>query len=122
MTTDLLSTRGDEGSGYVVSIDEFADQDGTGITPNAITWTLSDAHGNIINSREDESITPAASVEIGLVAADTTAGSGDDVSEGYFSRFLLIEYTYDTTINGGAVSDYPGSKEVEIRFNSFKNV
>ena len=125
MATDTLSTTLDEGSGGVITVGSFTDQDGNTVSPSnitSLTWTLSDANGNIINSRKDVALTPAASVEIGLVAAETTAGSGDNVSAGYFTRYLLVKYTYDTTINGAAVNDFPGAKEVQIKINSFINV
>lgn len=125
MATDILTTTLDEGAGGVVTIGSFTDQNGDTVSVDnitAVTWTLSDAHGNIINGRENEALTPAASIEVGLVAAETTAASGDDVSNGYFYRYMLVKYTYDTTINGNAVNDYPGTKEVAIKINSYINV
>lgn len=69
----------------------FTDHDGVAAIPIAATWSLTDEHGNVINERLDETITPAASVDIAL--------SGDDLkySEGP-KRVFTVEWTYSSNL------------------------
>ncbi len=67
----------------------FADENGAAVAPNSgLTWTLTDASGNVINSRSAVALTSASSVTIKL--------SGDDLAIGAngTERHLLIQGTY----------------------------
>lgn len=122
MSVTTLTTEGSEGSGYALPTITFQDTDGNDVTPTAITWTLSDDYGNIINDRDAEAITPDASVHIALVAADTTAVGQDEKDSDYFYRRVLIAFIYNTTIGGTAYNNYPGKIEYRIKIQNFKNV
>jgi hypothetical protein len=80
----------------------FSDDDGA-FTPNTVTWSLSDQAGNIINSRQDVSITPAASVKIVLGAADLQASDGYD-------RLITINYVYNSATYGNNLPDNAQAK------------
>ena len=73
----------------------FTDEDGASTTPTAVTWALTDAAGNVINSREDVAVTPAASVSFLLTGDDLAIGSNGT------QRVLLIEATYNSTLGSG---------------------
>ena len=65
-----LTTLANERGVYIVKCD-FADEDGNGVTPDSIKWTLTDVKGNIINSRSSVSVaSPATSVNIELSSDD----------------------------------------------------
>lgn len=89
-----LTVDADEESTYVVGA-TFTDEDGDSAVPSSITWTLTDAAGNVINSRENVSITPAASINIVL--------SGDDLAIGTngTSRRVTIKATYNSSLGSG---------------------
>lgn len=82
----------------VVFTAAFTDEDGDAVVPTAITWTLSDDTGNIINSREDVNVdTPASSIDI-VVYGDDLAIIGDD-DDG--ARRLTISATYTSDLQAG---------------------
>ena len=115
----------DEGGGIVIEITNFKDHNGSTVDPaniTSVTWSLLDADDEIVNSRENVSVTPAASIEVGLVATDTTQQSTDNTDRGHFYRFFLVKWTYNTTINGSAVSNYPSTKEVAIMVRALRGV
>jgi len=81
-----------EQSTYVVTL-TFKDEDGNSVSPNSIKWTLTDSAGNVINSRQDVSISPASSVSIVLRGDDLALqASESDVGQ----RILTVEATYDS--------------------------
>jgi len=92
MSTQLTVTAVEESTYIVVAT--FVDEDDALITPNTITWTLSDLDGTIINSRENVSITPDTSVNIVL--------SGDDLAvSGSRTRVVTVKATYDSSYGVG---------------------
>lgn len=107
MSIDALVTHATEQGTYVITA-AFTDDDGAAVVPNSITWTLLDTDEEVVNGREDEEVTPAASsIEIVL--------QGDDLTPG--RKTLLIEATYDSDAGSGlplkkavyiAVDDLPG--------------
>jgi len=104
VTTTLTTVAQEEGT-YIITA-AFTDEGDSAVTPNVITWTLTDRDGDVINSREDVSVdTPASSIDIVL--------SGDDLAIGTngISRVLLVEATYDSD----AGSDLP--LKGQVRFN-----
>jgi hypothetical protein len=88
-----LSTNAVDGSTYIITA-TFTDEDGNSVTPNTLTWSLRNGAGNIVNEREDVSVTPAASVEVVL--------SGDDLlySDGH-ARYFTLSGTYDSDAGTG---------------------
>ena len=91
MSEDVFAK--EEASVFITAV--FKDKNKVVVTPTAITWTLKDEEGNIINSREDEEVTPASSVTILL--------KGDDLPcTGSLERLIIYfnaEYTDDVTSN-----------------------
>ncbi len=91
----------------------FQTVDGIAVIPSAITWTLSDEDGTIINSRNQEPVgTPASTITIML--------SGDDlaiITPTKLKRILTIEATYDP--GTGAV---PLNDEYPFRIRPLVNV
>lgn len=108
MTT--LSTHAVDGSTYVVTA-SFTDEAGDSVVPNALTWSLRDGTGTIVNSRDAVSITPAASVTIVLQGDDLLYADGA-------TRYLTIEGDYDST-NG---SGLPINAEVKISVDNLVGV
>lgn len=78
----------------------FRDDEGTAVIPDAATWTLLDTAEAVVNSKEDQVITPAASVEVVLSGADLAVGSGSPV------RYFLVEYTYDSDAGNDLPAKY----------------
>lgn len=89
----------------------FCDGAGEAITPTSVTWTLSDLFGNIVNSRENVSITPAASVSIVLSGNDLKYADGKN-------RYLLVEALYNSTLG----SDLPLKEEAIITITDLAGV
>ena len=71
----------------------FTDEDGDAATPKTLTYTLLNAKEEVINSKEDETLTPATSVTVPL--------SGDDLPAGKI--FFVVNGTYDSDLG----SDLP---------------
>lgn len=81
-----------------VTVSAFTDESGASVTPTAITWTLTDRLGNVINSRTGVSVTPASSVSFLL--------TGDDLGIGSYGRqrVITIAVTYDSSLGSGLVA------------------
>lgn len=91
MAISILTDKAIEESTFVVTA-AFTDEDGGAVTPNSATWTLTDLEGNVINEREDVSISPDTSVYI-VLSGDDLAMQGDGPSE---DRLLLVKALYDS--------------------------
>lgn len=87
-----LTVRAVEGSTYIVTA-AFTDEDGNAVTPNTLTWTLTDRYGNVINERDGETITPGTSVDIVLTGADLQV----DDDEKATVLTVTIEGAYNST-------------------------
>lgn len=74
----------------------FTDVAGTAITPTTITYSLTDGYGNIINSKEDVSVTPDTSVTIVLSNADFNPEEGR-------TRIITVEAVYDSVTYGNGL-------------------
>lgn len=91
-----LTTSATERSTFPIAV-TFRDENGDTMTPNAgLTWSLYDTAGNVINSREDVSITPAATVTIVLSGADLALTQSANAW-----RHLIVEGTFDSDIGSG---------------------
>jgi hypothetical protein len=104
MTTTLVEHAVEE-STYVITA-TFRDEDNALIVPTALTWTLTDIHGTVINGRaEVEVVTPASSVDILLYGADLKVQRQSSVE-----RLLTIEATYDSDLE----DDLPLKSDVKF--------
>lgn len=97
MATTINVMPTEEGTAKV-TVSGFTDESGASVTPSAITWTLTDRMGNVINSRSAVSVTPASSVSFLL--------TGDDLSIGSYGRqrVITIAVTYDSSLGAGLVA------------------
>ena len=68
---------------------------GAPLTPNSLTWTLTDDLGNVINSRKDVPLPAAASVVVVLSGADLAQLEPVDS----FLRILTVNGKY-TSVDG----------------------
>jgi hypothetical protein len=87
----------------------FLKADGTAPEITAMTWTLSDLSGNVINSRSAVAVTDPGSPETIVLSGDDLAIV--DATQEYEMRILTIEATYDPE-NGG--SDLPIKESAEF--------
>ena len=93
MARTKLSTHAWEEGTYKITA-TYTDDDDAAVTPNAVTWTLTDNDGTVINEREDVSIeTPSTSNDIVLSGADLAMQTGET---GTVKRILYIQGDYDS--------------------------
>jgi len=101
-----------EESSFIFDID-FYDEDKDSVIPKTLTWTLTDTSGNVINSREDVVVTPAAQVNIILSGDDLAiTGNSDEI------RVITIEATYDSDIG----SDIPIKEDYSFKINNIRSI
>jgi len=93
MATNLTVAAVEE-STYIVTA-AFTDEAGTAVVPSAITWTLTDIDGTVINVRKDVVVAvPAESINIVL--------TGDDlVVSGSRTRIVTVSATYNSDYGTG---------------------
>ena len=95
MALDLTTPAPEEGA-YVITA-AITDEDGTALIPTTLTWTLTDADGQIINDLQNTTIAaPAATNNIVL--------SGDDLAMSNANkpvRILTLNGTYTSTYGTG---------------------
>jgi phage baseplate assembly protein gpV len=99
MAISTLTTVAREQSTYVVTC-SFTDETGEAATPTALTWTLTDLAGTVINGRQDVAVAAedlASSLDIVLSGDDLAVDGAVQVQ-----RVLTIEGTY-TSDAGGAL-------------------
>jgi len=95
-----VTTEAIEKSTFVISV-SFTDEDDSAVVPNSgLTWTLTDMDGDVINNRENVSITPASTIYIVLQGDDLEIA---DSSNNYEGRIITVEGTYDSDLG----SDLP---------------
>lgn len=92
-----LTTKAIDQSTYLVTAGTFTDESGTAVTPKTFTWTLTNAAGEVINSRSAVSETPAGTVKILLSGNDLKRSDGK-------SRIVAITYTYDSSLGSDLTS------------------
>lgn len=83
-----------EGSTFVIHA-ELIDEAGEAATPNELSWTLTDTAGRIINDREDEALTPGATMDILLHGDDLLIGRNGN------KRIITLNGTYDSDLGSG---------------------
>jgi hypothetical protein len=89
-----LEAMAKEKSTYVVTA-AFTDEEGAAVSPTAITWTLTNGTGTVINDRSNVTVTPAPSVEIVLTNADLAIGTNGT------KRVVTIKATYNSDAGTG---------------------
>ena len=112
----ILTTKAVEGSTYIISA-TFTDDSGSAVTPGSIAYTLTTENGYIVNSLENEAVTPGTSVDIVLSGDDLQILNGESKTVvtingekfNQVNRHCTIEWVYDS--NAG--QDLPG-KDVAI--------
>ena len=103
----MINTRtsigtGKEGSTFFITC-TFTDEDDVLVTPTSIMWTLTDKEENIVNAREQVSVSPLDSeIDIILSGDDLLAQSTENKYQEYLDRYIIIEAEYD-----GATGTYP---------------
>jgi predicted pyridoxine 5'-phosphate oxidase superfamily flavin-nucleotide-binding protein len=97
MATSITVMPAEKGTAKV-TVASFKDESGTAVTPIAITWTLTDRLGNVINSRSAVSVTPATSVSFLLTGNDLAIGINGK------QRVITIAATYNSTLGSGLVA------------------
>jgi hypothetical protein len=93
MPTVLTTTFNEKSTGVIIA--NFTDEDGKALIPISCIWTLTDSSGNVINSRNQVSITPSASIAIVLQGDDFAISGG--FSGKAEERRLTIEARYHST-------------------------
>ena len=91
----VLTTVANEKSVYWITV-AFLDEDNAAMAPDVCTWTLTDMEGNIINSREDVSITTPETSETLELSGDDLAVDGNDI----VNRLITLEGTYTSDTHG----------------------
>jgi len=86
MPTKLKVAFNEDGTGVVNT--QFYDEQGNAMTPNTITWALTEVDGTVINGREQVSESAAQEVDILL--------TGDDLQPG--TLFVTIWGEYDSDL------------------------
>ena len=94
---DQLANATDQSS-YVVKVD-FTDESGDAVTPTAATWTLTDGNEDLVNSREDVTISSlAATISIPLSGADLDVDEDGGRTENL--SCLVISASYNSSLTG----------------------
>lgn len=94
MATNITVMPAEKGTAKV-TVASFKDESGTAVTPSAVTWTLTDRLGNVINSRSAVSVTPATSVSFLLTGNDLAIGDNGR------QRTITINATYSSSLGSG---------------------
>lgn len=90
--TIIISTKPAEEGTAIVTV-SFTDHNGDAVAPNAgsLTWTLTDANGTVINSRNGVAVASAATVKIVLSGADLA------IPQDGGNSVLTVEGLYNST-------------------------
>lgn len=99
MARPVLTDEAVERSTYVITL-TFADAADDAVTPSAVTWTLTDGAGNVINARTNVTATPGPTVVIVLSGADLALQLGE-TGDGTYKRLLTVQATYSSTEGSG---------------------
>ena len=117
MAITALATEAMEQSSYFIDVD-FLDEDGAAVSPNAstIAWTLTDSAGNVINGRDNEAETSAASITIELEGADLAIQTVE--TGAIIRRHLTVVWEYDSILG----NDKPGSAECVFMIRNLRRM
>jgi hypothetical protein len=87
-----------EGSTFAITV-SFKDEDGSAVTPSAITWSLYNTSGAVVNSRQAVAVAaPSSTITIVLSGNDLALESESASSE---RRRLLVSATYNSDLGSG---------------------
>lgn len=91
-----LTEKASRKSTYVINLAP-TDEDDTAITPDSVTYTLTDEEGTIINSLEDVAVTPDTSMDVVLSGDDLDFLAGE---EGAYevTRYFVVTAQYDSDL------------------------
>jgi len=87
-----------EQSSFKVSV-TFYDESGNAVSPDTMTWTLTDEDGSVVNEREDVTISDPSSSENILLQGDDLAVDGNDPVK----RIVTFEGTYTSAEFGAGL-------------------
>ncbi len=102
-TTITMSKTAVEKSTFIIPISAFYDDNGTGLTPDSITWSLHDGDDSVVNSKSAVSVTAATAIDIVLSGSDLAIADNSKAS-----RYVTVEYTFTST----AGSALPGKQAI----------
>jgi len=89
-----LTIKAEEESTYIIRV-TFKDEDGNAVVPDTIYWKLTDSDGNVINSRDVESVVVASTIDITLSGDDLAVVTGKGSNK---KRVLTIWGLYDSDV------------------------
>lgn len=89
-----MTIKAEEESTYIIRV-AFKDEDGNAVVPDTIYWKLTDSDGNIINSRNMESVTVASTIDITLSGDDLVVVTDKGSNK---KRVLTIWGVYDSDL------------------------
>ena len=109
--TTQLQEAPEEGTASVTV--SFFDDTGAAVVPTSATWTLTNEHGTVVNSRSAIPIT-------GLAVSKTIAITNDDLDITTYGihRRLLVEYLYNSSLGSGL----RGKSETRFNISNFTAV
>lgn len=90
MPTKLKVAFNEDGTGVVNA--QFYDEKDEPVVPVSINWALTDSSGNVINNRDEVSVSPPAQ-EIDILL------TGDDLQPG--NLYVTVWGTYDSDLGNG---------------------
>lgn len=91
----------------------FSDEGGAPTTPSQVTWSVTNRKGEIVNGNDDKPVAADEVVSIVLTGDDlglTALEAGPSVEE-LFDRFLIVKYSYTSSIG----ADLPGTSQTLFR-------
>ncbi len=79
----------------------YLDEDDQPVTPSSAAWSLFNAAGAVVNSREDVVIAiPGTYNDINLIPADNALIDTDNDFE---TRFLVVTFVYTSSLGSGLI-------------------
>jgi len=105
-----------EKSTFVISC-TLTDEEGNSVVPDSFKWSLVDSGGNVVNSLDGETITPANPINIVLDGDDLQILTAEQ-SQARVRRSVIIEATY-TSSNGIGL---PLNEEIVFIIENLKKV
>ena len=102
MGCTFLTDFAPEGGTFSIEV-KFYDEEPKLVTPKSANWTLTDLLGNVINNRQEVSISPLSSTVILTLEGDDLAILDTDARRQVngcvvVPRMLLVEYVYDSDL------------------------
>jgi hypothetical protein len=108
--TVIVTPTADNGSAYIVLAsftETLSDGSVVDVTPESVVWSLTDVNGNIINGRDDVSLTPATTVAAVCYGDDILLDDGEE-------RRITFDCVYNSVEFG---SNLPLSKQASFQID-----